>query len=48
MKLNVKKTRLSMDKEELRKYYEQIKGSARVSEVRKHYKRSRDKKIKNG
>lgn len=46
MKLNTKKTRLAMNKEELRKYYEQVKGSARVSEVKKHYKRSRDKKVK--
>lgn len=45
MKLN-RHTPPKMNKEELRKYYEQIKGSARVSEVKKHYKRSRDKKVK--
>jgi hypothetical protein len=45
MKLNTKKTRLAMHKEELRKYYEQVKGSARVSENLKKYKRSRDKKV---
>ena len=44
MKLKIRKTRLPMDKEELRKYYEQVKRSAKISEVKKDYKRSRDKK----
>lgn len=46
MKIETKKTRLAMSKEELRKYYEQIKGSARISENQRKYKRSRDKKVK--
>lgn len=45
MKLKIRKTRLPMDKEELRKYYEQVKGSARISEVKKKYKRA-DKRYK--
>lgn len=35
---------LPMNERELRKYYETVKGSARVSENKKAYKRSRDKK----
>ena len=45
MKIAVKKTRLPMSKEELRKYYEQVKGSARISENKRKYKRSRDRKV---
>lgn len=44
-KIKPKQTRTAMSKEELRTYYEQVKGSARVSENRKKYKRSRDKKV---
>lgn len=45
MKLNTKKTRLAMTPDELRKYYEQVKRSAKVSEVKTKYKRNRDKKV---
>jgi len=44
-KIKPKQTRTAMTPEELRAYYEQVKGSARVSENRKKYKRSRDKKV---
>jgi hypothetical protein len=44
-KVQPKQTRLPMTKEELRTYYEQVKGSARVSENPKAYKRSRDKRV---
>ena len=43
--LHIKKSRIRMSPEELRKYYQTIKGSARISENKKAYKRSRDKKI---
>lgn len=45
LKIKARQTRTPMNEEELRKYYEQIKVSARVSENRKAYKRSRDKKV---
>lgn len=46
MKLKARLTRLPFTEEEKRKHYEQIKGSARVFENRKKYKRSRDKGVK--
>jgi len=45
MKYQPRQTRLPMHAEELRQYYEQVKGSARISENKKKYKRSRDKKV---
>ncbi len=44
MKYKPKQTRSAMTAEELRKYYEQIKPSARVFDNRKKYKRSRAKR----
>jgi hypothetical protein len=41
----IKNSTPKMSKEEVRKYYETIKGSARVSEVKTTYKRSRDKRV---
>lgn len=46
LKYTPKQTRLPMHAEELRVYYETVKGSGRVSEVKKAYKRSRDKKVR--
>jgi len=45
IKVAPRQTRTAMDSEELRVYYEQVKGSARISENKKKYKRSRDKKV---
>jgi hypothetical protein len=41
-----KQTRSAMTSDELRTYYEQVKGSARVSDNKKKYKRSRAKREK--
>lgn len=46
MKIKPKQLRSAMSKEELRTYYEQVKGSARVSENKKKYKRARAKREK--
>jgi hypothetical protein len=45
MKIKAKATRTAMSKEELRKYYEQVKGSARISENKRKYNRSREKRV---
>jgi hypothetical protein len=39
MKLNVKKTRLAFTSEEKRKFYETVKGSARIHRNRKKFYR---------
>lgn len=46
MKIKPRQTRSAMSADELRTYYEQVKGSARVSENRKKYKRARAKRQK--
>jgi hypothetical protein len=48
IKVQPKKSRIPMTEEELRVYYEQVKGSGRVSRVEKKYHRPRDKKVKSG
>ena len=45
-KIKPKQTRTAMTPAELLAYYEQVKGSGRVSEVKTKYKRSRDKKVR--
>ena len=45
MKIKVKKTRIKMSDEEVRKYYEQVKGSARVSRNEKKFRRKQKKSI---
>ena len=45
IKLTVKKSRFPMTDEELRKYYEQVKNSARVFRNRKKYRREEKYKL---
>lgn len=45
MKVKIRKTRIKMTDEELKKYYEQVKGSARISRDEKKFRRKQKKSI---